>query len=105
MDFQEQFETFDAKTRAALVFRYREELSSAHVAQLVGERPEQVELRLGRALARLRDRGALTRPLGEDELYQWLDKLRDEPGFSSFSLVLAVRRERGRRRRFGRRAS
>jgi len=103
MDFREQFETLDAKARAALVFRYREELPLAHVAQLVGETPEQLERLLGRALAQLRERGALTRPAGEDELHTWLDKLRDDPALSSFSLMLGVRTQ-PRRLRFLRRA-
>ena len=91
MDFREQFGKLDAKARAAVVFRYREDLPPAHVAQLVDETPEQLERLLGRALAHLRECGALPRSSWEDELCTWLDKLRDDPAFSSFSLVLAVR--------------
>jgi len=103
MDFLELFDTLDAKTRAALVFRYREELPLPHVAQLVDEDTELLEQRLGRALAQLRDCGALSAAATEEELCQWLEKLRDEPALSAFSLVLAVRSQ-PRRRRFARRA-
>lgn len=103
MDFLEQFDKFDAQTRAALVFRYREELPLPHVAQLVGADTTRLEQRLARALTQLRDSGALSASATEEELCQWLEKLRDEPALSSFSLVLAVRSQ-PRRRRFGRRA-
>lgn len=96
MDFREQFETLDAETRAALVFRYREELPLDHVAHLVGRTPEHVARDIALALAALQGSGALPRStaessVAEDELCTWLDKLREDTAHSSFSLVLAVR--------------
>ncbi|GAA2035833.1 hypothetical protein GCM10009839_40800 [Catenulispora yoronensis] len=103
--FQEKFAALDVPARAALVFWYRERLPLDHVAKLVERSPERVERDVIDALAELRRAGVLPRPPAtEDELCQWLDKLRDEPELSTFALVAAVRAGRARRGRFSRRA-
>jgi DNA-directed RNA polymerase specialized sigma24 family protein len=88
--FREKFDALDAAMRATLVFRYREGLPLAHVAQLVDVDVERLRPRIERALAGL--------GCGEEALRQRLDELRDDPGLSSFALITVVRAERRRRR-------
>jgi DNA-directed RNA polymerase specialized sigma24 family protein len=96
--FQQKFDALDVSTRAALVFRYREGLPLAHVAQLVDRPVRKLGPQLDRTLAEFRDAGALT--ASEDParaVSSELDELRGDPALSSFSLVKAVRAERNRR--------
>jgi hypothetical protein len=96
--FRNQFDALDVALRAALVFRYREGLPLAHVAQLVEVPIRRLGPRLDRTLLELRDSGALT-PYEEPEeaLRHELVELRDDPALSSFSLVSAVRARHLRR--------
>ena len=88
--FREKFDALDPAMRAALVFRYREGLSPAHVAQLVEIGPGDLAPRMARALTDL--------GYPEEALCRNLDELCDDPALSSFALVLAVRTERRQRR-------
>lgn len=88
--FREKFDALDAAMRAALVYRYRERLPLAHVAQLV-------EVDLGCLASRV-DRALTGLGYAEEALREKLDVLHDDPGLSSFALIMAVRAERPRRR-------
>ena len=88
--FREKFDALDAAMRAALVFRFREGLPLAHVAQLVEVDLGDLALRMGRALVDLGCR--------EEELCQTLGELCDDSGMSSFALIAVVRAERRQRR-------
>ncbi|MEZ0115382.1 hypothetical protein ABH920_009417 [Catenulispora sp. EB89] len=120
--FQQRFNALDVTTRAALVFRYREGLPLAHVAQLVDRPARKLGPLLDRTLAELCEAGALPAaaepaaagPASGDPasagpasagptadpaqaLRDELDALRGDPALSSFSLVSAVRAEQNRR--------
>ncbi|NUP47899.1 MAG: hypothetical protein HOW97_11395 [Catenulispora sp.] len=104
--FRKRFDALDATVRAALVLRYREDLSTAHVAQLVDAEPAEVEARIARALAELRDGGtpgasdstAQTSAAAEEFLRHELALTPPDPELSPFQLLAAVRREQHLRR-------
>ena len=96
--FQQRFNALDVTTRAALVFRYREGLPLAHVAQLVDRPVRKLGPRLDRTLTELGDAGALSASADPAlAVHDELDALRGDPALSSFSLVSAVRAEQNRR--------
>jgi hypothetical protein len=96
--FQKQFDALDVTMRAALVFRYRENLPLAHVAQLVELPARRLAPRLDRTLTELRESGALDQDgSAEEALRQYLEERRDDPALSSFNLVRAVRALHNRR--------
>jgi hypothetical protein len=102
--FQKQFGAFAVTTRAALVFRYRENLPLSHVAQLVDRPAGKLEQHLDRVLTQLRDSGALESAdsaSSEEVLRRRLEELRGDPALSAFSLVSAVRAKQQERRLFG----
>lgn len=114
--FQKQFAAFAVTTRAALVFRYRENLPLAHVAQLVDRPVEKLEQHLDRVLTQLRESGALNASPADGDgdadndgeagessvevLRRRLEELRGDPALSAFSLVCAVRAKQQQRRLF-----
>ena len=63
--FQKQFGALAVTTRAALVFRYRENLPLSHVAQLVDRPAAKLEQHLDRVLTELLKSGALV-PTGTE---------------------------------------
>lgn len=102
--FQKQFGALGVATRAALVFRYREDLPLSHVAQLVDRPAGKLEQHLGRVLAELRESGALESPdaeSSEEVLRRRLEELRGDPALSTFSLVSAVRAKQQEHGLFG----
>lgn len=103
--FQKQFGAFAVTTRAALVFRYRENLPLSHVAQLVDRPAGKLEQHLDRVLTELLKSGALvpadSDESSEDVLRRRLEELRGDPALSAFSLVSAIRAKQQERRLFG----
>ena len=102
--FQKQFGAYAVTIRAALVFRYREDLPLSHVAQLVDRSARKLEQHLGRVLTELWNSGALESSdsaSAEEVLRRRLEELRGDPALSTFSLVSAVRAEQQEHRLFG----
>lgn len=102
--FQKQFGALAVTTRAALVFRYRENLPLSHVAQLVDRPAGKLEQHLDRVLTELLKSGALVptdSETSEEVLSRRLEELRGDPALSAFSLVSAVRAKQRERRLFG----
>lgn len=98
-DFQKTFDALDVTMRAALVFRYRERLPLAHVAQLVERPVRKVGPEIDRVVAGLVDRGVLAaaeEPDLAEALAAELDAMRGDPALTSFNLVRAVRAEHNR---------
>ena len=96
--FQQQFYALDLTMRAALVFRYREGLPLAHVAELVGRPARKLGPQLDKTLTELHASGALPSTTNVAlALRDELDEMRGDPALSSFGLVRAVRAEQNRR--------
>ena len=98
-EFQQAFDALDVTMRAALVFRYREGLPLAHVAQLVERPVRKLGPEIDRVVAGLVDRGVLAGtdvPDPAKALATELDAMRGDPALTSFSLVRAVRAEHNR---------